>query len=58
VDSGHVGLDHARSHEEALSLMETTAYAVALCDYKSGDGMALGLLRKVRAGHGRSLNLP
>jgi PAS domain S-box-containing protein len=45
---GQVSLDHARSHEEALSRMEGTTYDLALCAYKSGDGMALGLLHKVR----------
>jgi two-component system cell cycle sensor histidine kinase/response regulator CckA len=46
--NGQVILDHARSGEEALSLMAATNYDLALCVYKSGDGGVLGLLREVR----------
>lgn len=43
---GQVHLHLAHSLEEALLRMEEAAYDLALCDYKSGDGMALGLLKQ------------
>jgi len=45
---GHLGLDHARSPEEAVARLGQTAYDLLLCEYKSGDGTALRLLHEVR----------
>ncbi len=42
---GHLVLDHARSPEEALARLRETNYDLLLCEYTSGDGMALRLLR-------------
>ncbi len=46
---GHIALDHAQSSEEALALLRRTPRDLILCDYKSGDGMALRLLHELRA---------
>ena len=40
---GHLGLDHARSPEEAVARLGQTPYDLLLCEYKSGDGTALRL---------------
>jgi len=45
---GHLGLDHARSPEEAVARLGQTTYDLLLCEYKSGDGTALRLLHEVR----------
>ncbi len=45
---GHLGLDHARSPEQALERLKDKTYDLLLCDYKSGDGSALQLLHEVR----------
>src|SRR5712692_899584 len=44
---GHLGLDHARSPEEALVRLGQTTYDLLLCEYKSGDGAALRLLHEL-----------
>jgi two-component system cell cycle sensor histidine kinase/response regulator CckA len=46
--NGHLGLDHARSPEEALMRLGQTTYDLLLCEYKSGDGAALRLLHELR----------
>ena len=38
---GQLGLDHARSPEEALIRLGQTTYDLLLCEYKSGDGAAV-----------------
>jgi CheY-like chemotaxis protein len=43
-----LGLDCAKSTEEALVRMAQTPYDLLLCDYHSGDGTALRLLHEVR----------
>ena len=50
VRSGHgqVWLEYARTHEDALALIELTSYDLVLCDYKPGDGTALRLAREIR----------
>jgi PAS domain S-box-containing protein len=48
---GQIALEHARSPEEALLLLKQTTHDLILCDYKSGDGLALRLLHELRA-HG------
>jgi PAS domain S-box-containing protein len=45
---GFLGLDHARSLEEAAVRLGQTTYDLLLCEYKSGDGTALRLLHEVR----------
>jgi PAS domain S-box-containing protein len=45
---GLLGLDHARSPEEALVRLGQTSYDLLLCQYESGDGRALRLLHEVR----------
>jgi len=45
---GRLGLDHARSLEEALDRMGQTTYDLLFCNYKPGDGVALRLLREFR----------
>ena len=45
---GGVGLERVRSPEEALQRLNQTTYDLVLCDYKSGDGMALRLLHEIR----------
>src|SRR5690242_7498914 len=45
---GHLGLDCARSTEEALTRIAQTPYDLLLCEYRSGDGAALNLLHQVR----------
>jgi len=40
-------LEHAVSHEEAISLLSDKKYDLVLCDYKSGNGMALRLLHEM-----------
>jgi DNA-binding NarL/FixJ family response regulator len=45
---GHLGLDHARSPEEAMVRLGQAPYDLLLCEYKSGDGTALRLLHEVR----------
>jgi DNA-binding NarL/FixJ family response regulator len=45
---GHLGLDHARSPEEAVARLGQTSHDLLLCEYKSGDGTALRLLHEVR----------
>jgi two-component system cell cycle sensor histidine kinase/response regulator CckA len=44
----HLGLDCAKSPEEALVRLAQTPYDLLLCDYNSGDGTALRLLHEVR----------
>ena len=44
---GHLGLDHARSPEEALVRLGQTTYDLLLCEYKLGDGAALRLLHEL-----------
>jgi PAS domain S-box-containing protein len=44
---GQLGLDHARSPEEALIRLGQTTYDLLLCEYKSGDGAALRLLHEL-----------
>ncbi len=46
--NGHLGLDHARSPEEAVVRLGQTTYDLLLCEYNSGDGTALRLLHEVR----------
>ncbi len=46
--NGQVRLEYARTHEDALALIEQTSYDLVLCDYKPGDGMALHLAREIR----------
>ncbi len=46
--NGHLGLDHARSPEEAVMRLGQTTYDLLLCEYKSGDGTALRMLHEVR----------
>jgi DNA-binding NarL/FixJ family response regulator len=48
---GNVGLDHAHSTEEALARLGQTTYDLLLCEYKSGDGVALRLLHEVHRNH-------
>jgi DNA-binding NarL/FixJ family response regulator len=48
---GTVGLDHAHSTEEALAGLGQTTYDLLLCEYKSGDGVALRLLHEVHRNH-------
>ena len=43
-----LGLDHARSPEEAVARLGQTSYDLLLCEYKSGDSSALRLLHEVR----------
>ena len=50
---GHLGLDHARSTEEALVRLGQTTYDLLLCEYKSGDGAALRLLHELPQGPSR-----
>ena len=45
---GHLGLDHARSTEEAMVRLGQATYDLLLCEYKSGDGAALRLLHHLR----------
>ncbi len=45
--NGHLGLDQARSPEEALLRIGQTNYDLLLCEYKSGDGAALRLLHEL-----------
>jgi DNA-binding NarL/FixJ family response regulator len=45
---GNIGLDHAHSLEEVFPRLKQTTYDLILCDYKSGDGVALRLLRDLR----------
>src|SRR5947199_9617433 len=45
---GRLGLDRARSPEEALQRLNQTTYDLLLCDYKPGDGIALPLLHEIR----------
>ncbi len=52
---GRLGLDHAHSPEEALERLAQTTYDLLLCDYKSGDGMALHLLHDL---HKHGLGAP
>ncbi len=52
---GLLGLDHAHSPEEALARLARTTYHLLLCDYKSGDGMALHLLHAL---HKHGLGAP
>src|SRR5713101_9292902 len=52
---GLLGLDHAHSPEEALARLAQTTYDLLLCDYKSGDGMALHLLHAL---HKHGLGAP
>ena len=47
TSDGHLGLDHARSPEEALVRLGQTTYDLLLCEYKSGDGAALRLLHEL-----------
>ena len=37
---GHLGLDHARSTEEALVRLSQTTYDLLLCEYKPDEGAA------------------
>jgi CheY-like chemotaxis protein len=46
--NAHLGLDCAKSPEEALVRLAQTPYDLLLCDYNSGDGTALRLLHEVR----------
>jgi PAS domain S-box-containing protein len=52
---GLLGLDHAYSPEEALARLAQKTYDLLLCDYKSGDGMALHLLHDL---HKHGLGAP
>jgi hypothetical protein len=45
---GPLGLDHARSPEEAVARPGQTTYDLLLCEYKSGGGTALRLLHEFR----------
>jgi two-component system cell cycle sensor histidine kinase/response regulator CckA len=45
---GHLGLDQARSPEEALVRLGQTTYDLLLCEYKAGDSEGLRLLHEVR----------
>ncbi len=45
---GHILLDHARTPEAALKQVEQEAYDLLLCDYQSGDGQAVELVRGAR----------
>jgi two-component system, cell cycle sensor histidine kinase and response regulator CckA len=45
---GYLGLDHARSPEEALVRLGQTTYDLLLCEYTPGDSNALRLLHEVR----------
>ena len=47
-DHGQVWLEYARTHEDALALIEQTSYDLVLCDYKPGDRAALRLAREIR----------
>jgi DNA-binding NarL/FixJ family response regulator len=42
-----LGLDHARTPEEAVARLSLTSYDLLLCEYKSGDGCALRLLHEL-----------
>ncbi|MGC2185356.1 MAG: response regulator [Terriglobales bacterium] len=45
---GHLGLDHARSTEEALVRLGHSTYDLLLCEYKPEEGAALRLLHELR----------
>src|SRR5437588_12620665 len=45
---GRLGLDRVRSPEEALQRLNHTNYDLRLCDYTTGDGMALRLRHELR----------
>lgn len=45
---GRLDLDHARSLEEALSLMGRVTYDLIFCSYQPEDGVGLRLLREFR----------
>ena len=45
---GHLGLDHARSTEEALVRLSQSTYDLLLCEYKPEEGAALRLLHELR----------
>jgi two-component system cell cycle sensor histidine kinase/response regulator CckA len=49
-----IRLDRVQSAEEAMTLLGQTDYDLLLCDYKSGDGMALRLLHEMREGRPRA----
>ena len=44
---GHLGLDHARSTEEALIRLSQSTYDLLLCEYKPDEGAALRLLHEL-----------
>ena len=48
---GHLGLDHARSTEEALVRLGHSTYDLLLCEYKPEEGAALRLLHELRRNH-------
>ena len=45
---GHLGLDHARSTEEALIRLSQSTYDLLLCEYKPEEDAARRLLHELR----------
>jgi PAS domain S-box-containing protein len=48
---GHLGLDHARSTEEALVRLSQSTYDLLLCECKPEEGAALRLPHELRRNH-------
>ena len=48
---GHLGLDHARSTEEALVRLGHSTYDLLLCEDKPEEGAASRLLHELRRNH-------
>jgi PAS domain S-box-containing protein len=48
---GHLGLDHARSTEEALVRLRQSTYDLLLCEFKPEEGAASRLLHELRRTH-------
>ncbi len=48
---GHLGLDHARSTEEALVRLRQSTYDLLLCEFKPEEGAASCLLHELRRKH-------
>jgi PAS domain S-box-containing protein len=48
---GHLGLDHARSTEEALVRLGQSTYDLLLCEFKPEEGAASRLLHELRRKH-------
>ena len=48
---GHLGLDHARSTEEALLRLSQSTYDLLLCEYKAEEGATRRLLHELRRKH-------